>query len=539
MSNVDEAPPSAVELQQRLDFETLISELSSRFINLPADQVSREIEDALRLVCDPLGVDLAILWQWSDALPDVIVPSHVYCREGIARPSEPMQQDQYPWTYRQMRAGHQVAVTEPNALPEEAEVDRETCRRFGIKSAMALPLVVGGEPPIGALGLNCLRAERSWPDPLRKQLLQVAQVFTYALARQRTEQRRLESEARLAAGAELAGLAFYEVNFSEGIVHADERFCDLCGVSAGELVGLNLLHYWMRQIHPDDRDRILELRQKLHDGKLERLGAEYRFLHPVHGERWFNHVALVAKRDPAGLTVKSYGVLRDITTSKRADEALRDLSRRLILAHEEERALIARELHDDLTQRLAVLAIDVGRAELAASKGVQAEVLRSVYEELVRLSEDVHSLAYQLHPSVLEELGLVEAMRAECERWSRQGRLAVTMDLEPVSGQVRKEAELCLFRVAQEALNNVARHAGINTANITLRHADGGVLLAIRDEGRGFDQNNPKQERSLGLASMRERMYLASGTLDIDSVPGIGTTVVAWVPDREVEGTLP
>ena len=216
----------------------------------------------------------------------------------------------------------------------------------------------------------------------------------------------------------------------------------------------------MEQIHPDDRERVLDLRRQLHAGGLERLSVEYRFPHPTRGERWIHHVARVARRDATGRTLRSFGVLRDITEAKQAEEALRDLSRRLIRAHEDERALLARELHDDVTQRLAVLAIDMGRAELAAPEGAQADVMRSVRAELVRLSEDIHSLAYQLHPSVLEELGLVEALRAECERRGRQGRLAVAMDLESLPAVVGKEAQLCLFRVAQEALTNVARHAG-------------------------------------------------------------------------------
>ena len=172
---------------------------------------------------------------------------------------------------------------------------------------------------------------------------------------------------------------------------------------------------------------------------LDRLALEYRFLHPTRGQRWIHQVACVAGRDATGRTLKSYGVMRDITSSKRAEDALRDLSRRLIRAHEDERALLARELHDDVTQRLAVLAIDVGRAELAAPHAAQADVMRSVREQLVRLSEDIHSLAYQLHPSILEELGLVEALRAECERRSRQGRLAVTMDLEFLAAEPGRE----------------------------------------------------------------------------------------------------
>ncbi len=283
-------------------------------------------------------------------------------------------------------------------------------------------------------------------------------------------------------------------------------------------------------MHPDDRQRFFEQAEQLIDGRLERVAIEYRFVHPDRGVRWLHHVARVAARDAAGRTLKSYGVLRDITESKRAEESLLDLSRRLIRAHEEERALLARELHDDLTQRLAVLAIDAGRAELAAPDRAQALELKSVREGLVRVSEDIHSLAYQLHPSVLDELGLAAALRAECDRLGRQGSIDLALELDPLPAVVDRDAALCLFRVAQEALNNVNRHAGAHAASVVLRQMDGGLLLAVRDDGRGFDPATPGKARSLGLASMRERVRLVSGTLDVESAPGRGTAIIAWVP---------
>jgi signal transduction histidine kinase len=535
MPEIDTMRPTADELQQRLDFETLISDLSSRLINLRPAEVDREIEDALRRICEPLGIELAILWQWSPSAPDTITPTHVYDTDG-PRPFEPMRQDDYPWTRSEMLAGRLVTIASLDALPEEAAVDRDTCLRFGIRSAIALPLVVGGEPPIGALGLNCLRTERDWPAALVKRLQLVAQAFTNALVRQRHEQQLMQSEARLMASADLAGLAFYQMDFENGIAHFDDRLRNLCGIPADREQGLGALEFWMAQLHADDRDRILALRAQLHAGKLEQLADEYRIMHPSRGVRWIHHMARVARRDADGRTLESFGVLRDVTQEKRVEEALRDLSRRLIQAQEDERALLARELHDDVTQRLAVLAIDVGRAELAAPESVQADLMRSVHAELVRLSEDVHSLAYQLHPSVLEELGLAEALRAEAERRARQGRLVVTMGLEPLPEAVPKDAALCLFRVAQEALNNVARHAGTCAANLTLRPADGGLLLAVHDDGVGFDPAGASHGHSLGLASMRERVHLVNGTLDIETAPGQGTTLVAWVPVTTGEG---
>jgi PAS domain S-box-containing protein len=538
-SCLDEMPTTPKSIARRLEFETLISELSSRFVNLHSRDVDREIEDALRRICAHLRIDLATLWQWSHVAPDIFTPTHVYYAHEGPRQFEPMRSDQYPWTRQQLLMGRSVAFSSLEEFPAEAATDRETCRLFGIKSAIALPLSVGGEPPVGALGLNALRVNRDWSDALVRQLQLIAQIFTNALARRRHEQRLLQSEERLAASAELAGLAFYEVDFDEEVAYFDDRLRDLCGVPADLSQGLKLLEFWMQQLHPDDRQRIVDLRRQLHDGGLEELSVTYRFLHPTRGERWIDHVARVAARDATGRTIKSFGVLRDITKSKRAEEMLRDLSRHLIRAHEDERALLARELHDDVTQRLAVLAIDVGRAELDAPGGAQAEVMRSVRAELVRLSEDIHSLAYQLHPSVLEELGLVEALRAECERRARQGRLAVSMDLDSLPTIAGKEAQLCLFRIAQEALNNVARHSGTFAASVTLRWAEGGLLLAIRDDGVGFDPVSAREGHSLGLASMRERVNLVNGTLDIETAPGRGTTLIAWVPLHAVEGHSP
>ncbi|TFG43809.1 MAG: sensor histidine kinase [Gemmatimonadales bacterium] len=226
-------------------------------------------------------------------------------------------------------------------------------------------------------------------------------------------------------------------------------------------------------------------------------------------------------------------MLRDITDRKLAEAELGQLSRRLIAAHEAERALLARELHDDVTQRLAVLAIDVGRAEQAAPDSAHAQAMRDIRHGLIRLSEDVHALAYQLHPSVLDELGLAEALRAECERVGRRGSLQLSVEIHGTPGNLSRDAALCLFRIAQEALNNVTRHAKAHAASVTLRDLDGGCVLAVRDDGRGFATGRPGAGRSLGLASMRERIRLVNGTLDIESEPGQGTTVVAWAPATE------
>jgi signal transduction histidine kinase len=514
----------------RLEFERLIADLSSRFINLPPSEVDREIEDSLRRVCEFLDLDLAVLWQWSGADPDVVAATHFYFAQEGMQPPEPMRQEHYPWYVQQVLAGRMVGVSSPEELPPEAAVDLEYARLLGIKSNLCLPLLVGGAPPVGALAFNTLKEERGWTDALVNRLQLVAQVFANALARKRADEALRESEERLAAAVGVAGLAFIEIDFGTGTVFADDRLRELLGIPLDLQQGLQIVKFWKEHLHPDDAPHVLDERKKAIGGKQEQLSVEYRYRHPVRGEIWIRHIGRVAKRDATGRAVTTFAVLREVTDRRQREEELRDLSRRLIRAHEEERALLARELHDDVTQRLALLAIEAGRAELTASGELQAQALRSVREGLVRISEDIHSLAYQLHPAVLEELGLAAALRAECERLVSQGRVDLSLELDPLPEFVARDAALCLFRVAQAALNNVTRHAGARAASVTLRQIDGGLLLAVRDDGVGFDPASQGTKMSLGLASMRERVRLVNGTLEIESAPGRGTAIIAWVP---------
>jgi signal transduction histidine kinase len=222
--------------------------------------------------------------------------------------------------------------------------------------------------------------------------------------------------------------------------------------------------------------------------------------------------------------------VRDITERKQAERTARELSGRLITAQEAERARLARELHDDITQRLARLAIDAGRAECDRAGRGRTETMRELRDGLVRLSEDVHSLSYKLHPALLEDLGLVDALRAECERFSRQESISVGVKLEETPAGLQPDTGLCLFRVTQEALCNVARHARAEAVTVSLRPLDGGLQLVVTDTGVGFDPGHQRQRPSLGLSSMRERVGLLGGELDVESAPGHGTTIVAWVP---------
>jgi len=213
----------------------------------------------------------------------------------------------------------------------------------------------------------------------------------------------------------------------------------------------------------------------------------------------------------------------------RAERQAIALTSRLLTAHEDERRRLARELHDDISQRLARVAIDAARLESLDS---HAAASLSAHDELVRLSEDVHALSYRLHPSILDDLGLAEALKAECEQVSRQQALRIDVELHEVPDALPRDVALCIFRVAQEALRNVARHAQASVAMVTLAPDGGGLLLAVTDNGVGFDIEASQSRPSLGRASMSERVRVLGGRLGIRSVSGKGTILSAWVPLR-------
>jgi two-component system, sensor histidine kinase and response regulator len=227
-------------------------------------------------------------------------------------------------------------------------------------------------------------------------------------------------------------------------------------------------------------------------------------------------------------------VTEDVTERRHAEEAVRRLAGRLLTAQEEERRRVAREMHDDLTQRLAVLAIEAGRLEQElASSGKDSGRLRSMKDQLIRLSTDVHALSRQLHPSILDDLGLADALRSECGSFSQREGIAVRCSLEEVPRGISRDVALCLYRVAQEGLRNIAKHAKAKEAIVSLAASDEGILLSIEDAGAGFVPGQVSGKPGLGLASMEERARLIGGDLSIRSEPGKGTLIEVWAPLSE------
>jgi PAS domain S-box-containing protein len=240
-----------------------------------------------------------------------------------------------------------------------------------------------------------------------------------------------------------------------------------------------------------------------------------------------------AQRDSTGQIARLRGTVQDITERRRAEEALSSVNGRLIEAQESERARIARDLHDNIGQRLALLSVvleNVKRLLPDSSDGALARSLGALQQQTGEIVTEVQALSHELHPPRLLYLGVVAAMRGFCGELSGQRGVEIDFRAEDVPGGVPPDVSLCLFRVLQEALHNAVRHSRVRHFDVHLRGTGNTVDLTVRDEGVGFDVDAANRGSGLGLTSMRERLKLVGGELFIESHLTRGTTVVARTP---------
>lgn len=262
-------------------------------------------------------------------------------------------------------------------------------------------------------------------------------------------------------------------------------------------------------------------------------GIQFRIRTRDDTIRWIEHVCQPVF-DSGDEIVGVRASNRDITKRKRSEAFLKAsreeaglLAGKLLNAQESERALIARELHDDITQRLAVLNIEVDSIEMGNQTlpGAVKRHLRQISTSLGALSSDIHMISRQLHPSILFDLGLHKAIENECSNFARLRGLSPELDLDNKMTDVPKEIALCIFRILQEGLRNIGKHSDARNIQIKLYQESGSVHFILKDDGKGFDLEKAKAKKGIGLASMVERAYLVNGNLSIESQPGQGTVI--------------
>jgi signal transduction histidine kinase len=258
---------------------------------------------------------------------------------------------------------------------------------------------------------------------------------------------------------------------------------------------------------------------------------EYR-LRRYDGEyRWIVDYG-VPRLETNGAFCGYIGSCIDITERKRSEMSLRDLTGRLIHAQEEERSRIARELHDDISQRMAYLQIGLEqfKESVPGLTTDNRQELRNLTEVASEVSSDLHSMSHQLHPARLDLQGLVAAIGSLCREMTNQYELRIKFAHHDIPGDIPKDVALCLFRIVQEGLRNVVKHGKTGEAQVELAGNGDGLELCISDAGAGFDLESVQNKSGLGLISMHERLRLVGGRLAVESEPSHGTRVHVRVP---------
>ena len=252
----------------------------------------------------------------------------------------------------------------------------------------------------------------------------------------------------------------------------------------------------------------------------------------VHARQYFEARIVRVSAD------RLLSIVREITELKRAGELNRDLARRLISSQELERQRIARELHDDFGQRIAALNIEIDLMAAHAGSDQWRARLRLLSAQAAEIASDLHRMSYELHPSKLQIIGLVIALQSLCSEVSRQRRLEVSFTPDVIPVALTADVSLCLYRIVQEALHNVARHSHAASAQVSVRWQQGQIEAQIVDAGVGFDPTRVQPATGLGLVSMRERVAALEGELTIDAAPGRGTRITVRIP-LTCEGSIP
>jgi len=522
-----------VQLAERLRFEEMLSSLSARFLKLTPDLVGKEVEHVLGTISKVLEVDRVSVYALAQEGRNMHLLRTGKDDEVVSPPFE-LPAKQLPFIMETMSKGETLAFSDTESLPAEAEPDKHFLRAQGVVAGAVIPLSAG-ERVMGMLSLAMTRRQKTWPRELLRQCRLVAEVFANALDRRRHEENLAQAEQKYRTVADFTYAWEYWAKLDGSLEYVSPSCERITGYTARDFMDTPSL--FNEIVIPEDRD---VWDSHFHDSRQKLMPCEMQFrIQRRDGQiRWIEHNCQPVT-DAQGRLQGFRASNRDITARKRVEEGIREsekdlrrLATQLISAHEEERRSLARELHDDLSQRLAALAIQAGRMEQQAVNrhAIDVEACSSLKDQIIAISNEVHSLSRQLHPSILDDLGLTKAVESECTRFSKREGIEVTFTPENIPGTLSKDVSLSIYRIIQEGLNNIAKHACARRARVALQRTDGSLCLSIQDDGIGFDASEVRRKPGLGLSSMRERTRIIHGMLRITSELEKGTIITVRVP---------
>jgi PAS domain S-box-containing protein len=415
---------------------------------------------------------------------------------------------------------------------------RESAVKHGLRACWSSPILLHTGQVSGTFAMY-YRVPRG-PGPEEQRLTQTAtHIASIAIERQRAEQSLRESEERSRAILRAIPDSIFLLDSDYTYLDCQPRSSCQAKIPHGNLIGKN-----MRDVLPPElAEKFVRSFQKVSKSGEPQL-VEYD--RRVNGQMRYSEARVVFTSDRKFLVV-----VRDITERRLAEEALRnrekelsrshakirELAGKLMSAQEEERRRISRELHDDLNQKVAALSIMISTIthQLALEESLKNQ-LEMVHTYSVEIADGIHRLSHELHPAVLEHVGLPAALRAYVAEFSRLEKIRVELTVPEAVEGIPHDAAVCLYRVAQESLRNIVKHSGVDHAEITLTINDRAVCLHIVDYGSGFDLSSARNNGGLGLASMEERIRLVQGSFRISTQPGGGSKLLATIPLRSNSG---
>ncbi len=427
-----------------------------------------------------------------------------------------------------MYRGKPVIVTDimTDPLWEDYRVLAQT---FGLRACWSTPILSPNGAVLGSFAMYYHEPRR--PNAGEMRLTGVAtHLAGIAIERQRAEHALRRSEEKYRRIVDTANEGIWVVEDDTRIVFVNERMAAMLGYSVDEMLGRSALEF----IGDESRDEANRRMERRRAGIAEQFDLNFR--HKDGSDLW-GIVSTTPVPGDDGTFGSALGMVTDITGRKQAEdelrrssEQIREMAGKLITAQEEERRRIARELHDDIVQKIAVLAITMSRLKLQVPAGepLALEII-ALQQRIFGLADDVRHLSHQLHPALLEHAGLRVALASFADEFQRLEGIEVGLAVPGDNDAIPRDIAVCVYRVVQESLRNVAKHSQAKRAQVTVAIEDTTLLLTIRDEGKGFETDQARGD-GLGIVNIRERIHLCGGTVEITSQLNRGTTLTARIP---------
>jgi PAS domain S-box-containing protein len=514
-------------------FDRLLADFSKNLATGNPDQLDEIIEGGLQRLLRIIGGGRVC---WYEKRENSTSLERVYSVHRADFPASPqsIQIEDIPYIARKLTNNELVAIRDPRDLPPEAARDRQFLQDGAVRGLVLIASDCD-TPQKGILGIAYVPGDFRWSNDLLSHLTVMNNLIATTIERKLAYERLHESEKRFRCLFRNAPIGIALEDLDGRLLFVNPALCSMLGYNEEELRGMRCEEF-SDPAFAKEEERLF---QKLRSSELPRYRLEKQFIRRDQSRVW-GRLDVTLLRDGTGGTPYVIGMMEDITQRKQADfelnqtrAELQQLAGYLIQNQEDERHRLSRELHDDIGQRLALLAIEFDRLSqsLIKTEGVdltdQLEQITSLRTQANEITSDIHQLSHQLHSSKLQHLGLRSALAELARQLGNKNQMAITLKADKNDSLLLPEVALCLFRVSQEALSNIVRHSGAASAQIELTITEGVATLKIRDDGVGFDVNS--LAAGIGLVSMRERLRMIGGDFTVESHPSKGTVITAAV----------